>query len=156
MTRKCGACSECCRALEDDDRPAHTPCRHLRPNGRGCSHYHKRPKFCRAFGCYWLGGATAEADRPDRTGVLAHLTYNPLADDHAVNLVECRPDAFQRRGDLVEYYKRLDTCCLTLFYYDGRKGIYSRDRRYIELLREGNACMTGLLQHITVLEAMVE
>jgi len=153
--RRCGACSECCITLEDDDRPANTPCQHLRANGRGCSRYDRRPETCRLFICTWRAGQTGPDDRPDRSGVLAHLTFNRMAEQAALNVIECRAGAFKQRADLVDHYKRQPYCCITLIERDGMRVLYSQDRRYIQLLREKNG-WTGLPQDITMIEATIE
>jgi hypothetical protein len=155
MERKCGACSECCVSLEDDDRPAFTPCRHLRSNHRGCDRYHERPRTCRLFCCTWLTGQTTEADRPDVSGVLAHLTINRMADRPALNVIECWPGAFEQQRQLVEHYKQVDVCCVMLIYHDGRRILCTRDLRFIDLLREGNACLARIPCGATSLEVTV-
>jgi hypothetical protein len=152
--RKCGACSECCVALDDGDRPAHTPCQHLRPNGRGCSRYYERPPTCRLFVCKWLTDDGEPDDRPDRSGVLAHVALNPLAETFGLNVIECRAGAFEQRADLVQHYKQQPCCCVTLVKHDGTGILYSQDTRYIQLLRETNG-WTRLPQDITMLEATI-
>ena len=153
--RVCGACSECCVILEDDDRPAFTPCRNLRTEGRGCEHYDRRPRTCQLFCCTWLSGHTRPADRPDISGVLAHITLNRYAEEIALNVVECRPDAFAQQRELVDSYKAADVCCVMFVYHDGRRSIYSKDQRFINILREGNACLAGIPRDVKVLEAML-
>lgn len=154
--RKCGACSECCVSLEDDGRAAFTPCRHLNTNGRGCAAYARRSRTCQLFVCTWLTGQTAEAERPDISGVLAHLTLNRMAEEAALNVVECRPGAFEAQKHLVEHYKRTPVCCVMFVYHDGRRSLYTKDKRFIDLLREGNACLAGIPRGTAALEAMLE
>lgn len=142
MERKCGACIECCVVLDDGDRKAFTPCSLLKKDGPGCSKYGERPDVCKTFRCTWLLGWTRPADRPDTSGVLAHLALNPMAEQIALNLVECRPGAFTRQKKLVDHYKQeAKVCCITLLHHDGHSSIYSRDQRFINLLREKNQCL---------------
>jgi len=73
--RSCGECSACCRLPEiaEIGKPASTPCKHLCPIGHGCKIYEGRPSTCSNYECAWLLGHGANADRPDRSGVLIEL-----------------------------------------------------------------------------------
>lgn len=70
MTRKCGRCTECCTAMGvvEIDKDHGVKCEHV--GRRGCSIYAKRPDSCRLFKCGWLDGYGANADRPDKIGLV--------------------------------------------------------------------------------------
>ncbi len=73
--RRCGTCSACCRwpSVEEIDKPARVPCRHLERQGFRCTIYDERPEACAAYHCTWIrgrGSAIDNRDRPDTCGVL--------------------------------------------------------------------------------------
>ena len=77
--RNCGACSLCCKAIrvKDNDGSLLSEAGEWCPrcdSGVGCRIYEDRPPGCRAFVCQWLCGAFEDGDRPDKLGVVYHLT----------------------------------------------------------------------------------
>lgn len=77
IQRSCGECSVCCDYVSIDElqKPARTPCRHLSPAGYGCAIYESssRPKVCHDFQCAWRRGVGREEDRPDRIGAMVSI-----------------------------------------------------------------------------------
>ncbi|MBV8825287.1 MAG: YkgJ family cysteine cluster protein [Hyphomicrobiales bacterium] len=55
-TRKCGACSLCCKLphVRELGKSIDTWCQHAKPGRGGCSIYPDRPDSCRGFNCGWL------------------------------------------------------------------------------------------------------
>lgn len=75
--RSCGECYKCCVGLGITELKKYPdqPCRHLdgrNPTAR-CSIYDDRPDVCRNFQCLWRDGHLEDQDRPDKSGVLAHV-----------------------------------------------------------------------------------
>jgi hypothetical protein len=75
--RSCGGCTLCCTLLALNDAPFAKPSRCDCPfatAGEGCRIYRDRPTECRTMSCLWLqdgeGRFLADADRPDRSGVV--------------------------------------------------------------------------------------
>lgn len=73
--RECGGCDLCCwlAAIPETDKPAHQRCAH---QCGGCAIYDDpgRPLSCSEFACAWLRGYGEEVHRPDRCGVMMHVT----------------------------------------------------------------------------------
>ena len=94
--RTCGSCRVCCKAppIPELDKPQDTWCAHavLDRSDHGCAIYDDRPQGCRSFRCGWLQGLGAEADRPDRLGVMIQMVELPEGGP-GVALVEARPGA---------------------------------------------------------------
>lgn len=72
LGRSCGECRECCIVpkIEEFDKPARSPCRHLCT--AGCGIYADRPTVCSNFQCWWLEGQFKEEHRPDKSGIIVH------------------------------------------------------------------------------------
>lgn len=70
--RTCGTCAACCKwpQIPELSKPAMVPCSRLRSCGHGCESYEERPTQCVTYKCSWLRGIGAEADRPNRCGVM--------------------------------------------------------------------------------------
>ncbi len=154
--RECGECGACCVALGDGDRPAHKPCDWLNRRGWGCKHYKRRPQVCQVFRCSWLLGQGRENDRPDKSGVLAHLTVNTLADDVALNIVECWPGAFEQQPKLVEQYKQQKVSAVMLVGFEGQHTLYTQNRKFIDKLIQLNPQLRKLEQPIEAIELVCE
>lgn len=85
MDRTCGDCQACCTYLpvSEVDSKALEPCQHQ--SDAGCAIYETRPEPCQGYSCMWLYGYGADADRPDRSGVLVDNLL-PIA-----GAVQCKP-----------------------------------------------------------------
>lgn len=72
MSRRCRSCSECCTALAviELGKDEFSRCGSVKPGCGGCAIYEARPESCREWFCGWLQGYGANADRPDRIGVV--------------------------------------------------------------------------------------
>ena len=70
MSRKCGACSECCTQLQVTPlmKPQGQACPKL--TERGCGIHSERYDVCRQFICSWLEGALPKHARPDKVGAI--------------------------------------------------------------------------------------
>jgi hypothetical protein len=83
MTRTCGTCTACCKAMAVPDmlpkpKPMHKWCKHCNI-GHGCQIYETRPSSCREFDCFWLQdkrGILPDSLRPDRSKVVLQPTMN--------------------------------------------------------------------------------
>ena len=78
MSRTCGSCTACCKALEvvELTKPLGKWCQHC-SIGKGCKIYAERPQSCRDFRCEWLKGLGEEEDRPDRIRVILDYVKLP-------------------------------------------------------------------------------
>lgn len=99
--RACGECVACCvwHSVEELDKPPMRHCPHMLSDeaeipgqsvcysGGGCGIKAdpKRPAICESYQCEWLLGAGDDADRPDRSGVIADRLKE------IGNAVECKP-----------------------------------------------------------------
>ncbi|MGP1347699.1 MAG: hypothetical protein ACTS3F_13665 [Phycisphaerales bacterium] len=83
--RACAQCTACCSAMAVPaiDKPQFTPCSRLSTDdaATGCADYRNRPAACREFRCAWLDAfpLTANADRPDKLGLILIRTIDPQA-----------------------------------------------------------------------------
>lgn len=78
-TRKCGACTLCCRLVPVAalNKKAGDRCPHQRQSC-GCNIYPKRPLDCRAWSCAWLASPEARnLPRPDH----AHYVVDQMTDE---------------------------------------------------------------------------
>ena len=88
--RSCGECSACCEAtpVVPLGKPANTRCKFQRDGLHGCSAYETRPRCCAICRCAWLAGEDGdEADRPDRSGVIAEVGHDEHGRPFLVTLV---------------------------------------------------------------------
>lgn len=129
--RSCGECHACCIYLEIDvlDKPARQKCRHL--GDSGCDIYAERPRVCSGFWCCWAFGLFSVEDRPDRSGVLVHVTTNQVG-GMGLEVIECRDGAVEQNDDIVSKCRSVDCRLVTTRYCDGREHLYSRDRVWID------------------------
>jgi hypothetical protein len=91
----------------------------------------------------WLAGKFRSIDRPDRSGVLAHLVANRfIPGSLGVNVVECRPGALDvepTSRTIIDDCRAIPNCVLiTTSYRDGRTQLYSTDQRWIAHFRTSN------------------
>lgn len=93
--RSCDGCAACCHALhiEDLNKPTFEDCKHQ--CAAGCGNYDQRPGPCRDYQCLWLQGHLAQADRPDRLGVIFTMTMHPTRGKLPM-LIEVRAGALQQ------------------------------------------------------------
>ncbi len=73
-------------------------CQHASHSGAGCAIYANRPAPCRDWSCVWASGhpALLEADRPDKTGVVANRDGA-----RQISLHESRSGALEGVAELV-------------------------------------------------------
>lgn len=73
-------------------------CQHASRAGAGCTIYADRPAPCRDWSCAWVSGHPAflEADRPDKSGVVANKDGA-----RQISLHEGRPGALENVAELV-------------------------------------------------------
>jgi hypothetical protein len=97
--RVCGECTVCCvyPRIPELDKEGMRHCIHVIADeeeipgervcytGKGCSIYGKHPETCQKYLCEWRRGRGADADRPDRCGVLIDRNKG------IGNAVECKP-----------------------------------------------------------------
>lgn len=99
-SRTCGGCTACCKthAVDEVQSVSGVWCRHC-TIGSGCQIYDRRPESCRRYECLWLMGRGAEADRPDRLGVVMDVTVVRLDGRSVVvlNLWEVEAGAADQR-----------------------------------------------------------
>lgn len=69
MTRLCGECVACCRAVAVTalQKRAGTTCTHC---SNGCTVYDTRPAECAEYVCLWLEGFGEDENRPDKLGAI--------------------------------------------------------------------------------------
>lgn len=79
MTRKCGDCSVCCTVLGVPElkKEAGEACSNCKPGWKACKIYKDRPESCSSFECMWLEGHFANADKPDKIGVVLQADEHP-------------------------------------------------------------------------------
>jgi len=85
--RECGDCTACCKELviEDPDfeKDADVWCQNC-VAGKGCGIYPDRPETCKEWYCMWrLNDTFGDGLRPDKCGVLFHLTTEHIPDRFA-------------------------------------------------------------------------
>lgn len=147
--RECGTCSACCIHLELEGRPAHTRCPELTRDGH-CGIYDNRPRTCGLFSCLWKIGQLDRHLRPDKCGVLAHIVLNRKG-GIGINVIECRGGALGQCQQLVNRCKELPCRLVQFFYLNGRRVLYSKDKVWIDALREDNP-LISLPDEITSIE----
>lgn len=129
---RCGECHACCIHLDIDDpkKPAHQWCPHL--SRHGCDVYATRSRTCSSFFCVWLAEANAPARmRPDRSGVLMHLTTNEIG-GLGLEVIECRPGAIDDSAEYLEpKIRRARATLVVTRYRDGQTRSYSRCPQWI-------------------------
>lgn len=137
--RQCEKCQQCCISIRCCGTEPHEPCPDL-DNKRGCGIYDARPDECRAFRCHWLEGYGGALDRPDKSGAIIYTAINPMTNGVGVNVAECWSGALkkERNKKLVARIETTNAVCVQLFRRDGTGQIYSKNQRYISLLREQN------------------
>lgn len=135
MSRSCGACRACCVSMTIPEyppagKPAGVPCKHALPASEGCGGCGvfgrrreavgaKMAAICEGFRCGWLLGFGTDADRPDKSGLIAVQT------PEGRSIFEVEPGSLDRpeARDLIRRL-RADGVALGVVYLNGRKAIY--------------------------------
>lgn len=123
-TRSCGSCNACCVGLHINelDKPANEPCKHLNSERKGCSIYAGRPGVCRVFSCAWLDGRIDSAMRPDRSGIIvwgASKEVDPLGD--LVIVKEVRKGALSESANMGLLRQLMKKVPVAVMPYHGRQ-----------------------------------
>lgn len=74
LERQCGECKACCTSIgvQELGKPFQQQCVHV--CSKGCNRYDNRPGSCKVYKCVWLNGDLSFDQRPDKFGVLFHVT----------------------------------------------------------------------------------